>query len=90
MFCHWSTYVFAFAAVPAEASQAAVDDLDAAEHQLQAPHGQQDGEQDHVPHHCVVGELADCPALLLYEVATVTPEKCMKRAQFGARKSVIA
>ncbi|KAF3837130.1 hypothetical protein F7725_004594 [Dissostichus mawsoni] len=47
------TYIFAFATVAADASDAAVDHLDAAEHQLHHPHGQQYGEQNHVPHHCV-------------------------------------
>lgn len=69
------TYIFAVAAVPADASQAAVDHLDAAEHQLQQPHGQQDGEQDDVPHHGVVRVLADCPQCLVYKVAVITTAK---------------
>lgn len=62
------TYVFA-AAVPADAAQAAVDHLDAAENQLQHPNGQQDGEQDHVPHHRVVGGRANVPQRLIPQVA---------------------
>lgn len=68
----WPTYIFAVTAVPAEAPQAAVDHLNAAEHKLQDPHGQQNGEQDDVPHHCVLWVVADCPHSLVYKVAAVT------------------
>lgn len=62
------TYVFPVAAVSADAAKAAVDHLDGAEHQLQEPHGQQDGEEDHVPHHGVLGGIADGPHCLVGEV----------------------
>lgn len=69
------TYIFAVATVPADASQTAVDHLDATEHQLQQPHGQQDGEQDDVPHHGVVRVLADCPQRLVCKVADITAKE---------------
>lgn len=64
-------YIFAFAAVAADASQAAVDHLDATEQDLQRPHGQQDGEQHHVPHHYVFRGLTLGPHSLVCEVAAV-------------------
>lgn len=67
------TYIFAVTAVSADASHAAVDHLDATEHQLQEPHAQQDGEQHHVPHHSILGGFALCPHSLVYEVAAITP-----------------
>lgn len=66
------TYIFALATVPADASQAAVYHLDAAEHQLHQPHGQQNGEQDDVPHHRIGREGTDCPHGLVYKVAAIT------------------
>lgn len=65
-------YVFAFATVTAEASHAAVEHLDGAEHQLQHPHGQQNGEQDDVPQHYVFWLFALCPQSLVSEVAAFT------------------
>lgn len=67
-----STYIFAVAAVPADASYAAVDHLDAAEHQLHHPHGQQYGEQNHMPHHGIGGVFTHCPHGLVYKVAAIT------------------
>lgn len=64
-------YVFAFAAVTTDASQAAVDNLDGAQHDLQRPYGQQDGEQDDVPHHNVLRGLTCGPQSLVGEVAAV-------------------
>lgn len=68
-------HLFAFTTVPADATQAAVDHLDAAEQQLQDAHGQQHGEQDHVPQHHVVGVLADGPQGLVHQVAAVPSEQ---------------
>lgn len=73
-------HLFAVAAVPADASQAAVDHLDAAEHQLQRTHGQQNGEQDDVPHHGVGRVLAECPQGLVYQVAAVTSASEIRRS----------
>lgn len=67
-----SPYVFAFATVTADASHAAVEHLDGAEHQLQQPHGQQNGEQDDIPHHYVFWLFAFCPHSLVSEVAAFT------------------
>lgn len=62
------TYILSAAAVSAEAAKAPVDDLEAAEQQLQEPHAQQDGEQDHVPHHRVFGVVAGRPHSLVSQV----------------------
>lgn len=62
-------YVFAFTTVATDASQAAVDHLDGTQYDLQQPHGQQDGEQDHVPHHNVFRGLTFAPHSLVVEVA---------------------
>lgn len=68
------TYIFVVAAtVPAEASQAAVEHLDAAERHLQHAHAQQNGEQDHVPHHGVFGQDTLGPHGLVDEVAAIGP-----------------
>ena len=67
------TYILAVATVAAEASQAAVDHLDAAEHRLDNTHGQQDGEQNDVPHHRVVRVHTVCPQGLVHKVAPATP-----------------
>ncbi len=69
------TYIFAVTTVPTEASQTAVDHLDAAEHQLNQAHGQQDGEQDDMPHHCIFGILTDTPQSLIYKVAALIPAR---------------
>lgn len=65
------TSVFAVTTVTADAPYAAVDHLDAAKHQLHHPHGQQDEEQDDVPHHCIVRVLADRPQSLVCNVADI-------------------
>lgn len=64
-------YVFSVSTVATEASQAAIDHLDGTQNDLQCPHGQQDGEQDHVPHHNVLRRLTFGPQSLVVEIAAV-------------------
>lgn len=59
------TYIFAIATVPTDATQAAVDHLDGAQYKLQQTYGQQNGEQNDVPHHCVFRVVTDCPQSLV-------------------------
>lgn len=66
MFC--LTYTLSAATVSADAAKAPVDDLEAAQQHLQEPNAQQDGEQDHVPHHRVLGVLAGRPHSLVSQV----------------------
>lgn len=67
------THIFAFPTVSAEASQTAIDHLDAAEHHLQHAHGEQYGEQNHVPQHNFLGEHTGRPQRLVYKVAAIAP-----------------
>lgn len=66
-----AAYIFLLSTVATEASQAAVDHLDGTQDDLQPPHGQQDGEQDDVPHHDVLRRLTFGPHGLVTEVAAV-------------------
>lgn len=70
-----STHIAVVPAVAADASDAAVDHLDAAEHKLQQAHPQQYGEQHDVPQNYVFRPLAIWPHGLVPKIAAVTPEK---------------
>lgn len=89
------THIFAVPTVSAEASQTAIDHLDAAEHHLQQAHGQQYGEQNHVPHHNVLGVHTGRPQLLVYKVAAVAPvckeeqQKSISNARDAGHKSEV-
>jgi len=65
-------YLFVAPAVSADAADAAVDHLDAAEQRLQGAHAQQDGEQADVPLYRILGEHAHVPHGGVAKVAGVT------------------
>lgn len=69
------TYILAVAAVPTDASQAAVDHLDGTEYKLQCTHGEQNGEQNDVPHHNIFGIDTHCPQGLVNKVAAIPPAR---------------